>query len=529
MPSGETQDGENNADPPVEVRTEEPRSGRYGTFSSLRIRNFRYLWLGQLSHASALWMEQVARPFLVLHITDDSALHLGGVIAMRTLPQLLFGLWAGVVSDWFDRRTVLLLDKTGVLILNSVFAVLVVTGLIELWHIYVFSFLRGTMMAFDQPARQALIPAVVPSNRVTNAVALMSATQSTMRIIGTSLGGFAVWALGFGGTFVVIAVIYSGAVIATYLLRVPAHERPPEAGAAAMVRGLVDGARLSLRNSAIRGVLILSFVYFTFGMSYMQVFAPLFSKEVLDIGERGFGFMMSLTGIGALLAALVIAKRQPTRLGRILPAIVITFGFMLIAFSLGTYLPHPIGIIVPLALLTVVGGLQSSYFALSNSMLLHAAPENMRGRVISLLSLDRAMVTAGAASAGLLAHAQGVQIAQIIYGVVVIIGAGTILLLNSSFRSVTTEDRPTAELDSHSPQSVAVAMYGSNRNNNLPVKIERPVARRRHGSNYMGKERSGPLQDYMHPNYETAPNIDDDKNEQRSRRHSADDVRRTPN
>lgn len=445
MPPVATQDGDNGAGPPADGHTDAPPSGRYGTFSSLRISNFRYLWLGQLSHASALWMEQVARPFLVLHITDGSALHLGGVIAMRTLPQLLFGLWAGVVSDWFNRRTVLLLDKSGVLILNIAFAALVVSGWIELWHIYAFSFLRGSMMAFDQPARQALIPAVVPRDQVTNAVALMSATQNTMRIVGTSLGGFAVWALGFGGTFVVIAVIYSGAVFATYMLRVSAHQRPAEAGARAMVRGLVEGARFAFNNPAIRGVLILSLVYFTFGMSYMAVFAPLFSKEVLDIGERGFGFMMSLTGAGALVAALFIANRQPTRLGLILPSAVILFGFLLIAFSLATYLPRPAGIIAPLALLTLIGSLQTTYFALGNSMMLHAAPEAMRGRVISLLSLDRAMVTAGAASAGLLAHAQGVQVAQIIYGAVVIAGAGAVLLLNRSFRTVTTQDsRPPA-------------------------------------------------------------------------------------
>ena len=435
-----TDEGDNGAGPEWTEHTETPPSGRYGTFSSLRFRNFRYLWLGQFSHASALWMEQVARPFLVLHITDGSALHLGGVIAARTLPQLLFGLWAGVVSDWFDRRSVLLLDKSGVLVLNIAFAALVVSGRVELWHIYAFSFLRGSMMAFDQPARQALIPTVVPRDRVTNAVALMSATQNTMRIVGTSLGGFAVWALGFGGTFVIIAVIYSGAVFATYMLRVPTQRRPDATGPRAMASGLVEGARFAFKHPAIRGVLILSLVYFTFGMSYMQVFAPLFAKEVLDIGERGFGFMMSLTGVGALVAALLIAKRQPTRLGLILPSTAITFGALLIAFSLATYLPRPAGLIVPLAVITVIGSLQTSYFSLSNAMLLHAAPEQMRGRIISLLSFDRAMMTAGAASAGLLAHAQGVQVAQIVYAAAVIAGAGAVLLLNRSFRAVTTLD-----------------------------------------------------------------------------------------
>ena len=120
---------------------------RDGIFASLRIRNFRYLWLGQISHAGALWMEQIARPFLILDITDGSEVHLGAVIAVRTLPQLLFGVWAGVISDWFDRRRILLLDKSGVLAINIAFAAVIVAGLLELWHVYVYAFLRGTMMA----------------------------------------------------------------------------------------------------------------------------------------------------------------------------------------------------------------------------------------------------------------------------------------------------------------------------------------------------------------------------------------------
>ena len=401
-------------------------------------------------------MEQVARPFLVLHLTDDSAAHLGGVIAMRTLPQLIFGVWAGVVSDWFNRRTVLLLDKSGVLALNSAFAVLVVSGRVELWHIYVFSFLRGSLMAFDQPARQALIPTLVPRHRVTNAVALMSATQNTMRIVGTAAGGFAVWALGFGGTFVLIAVVYSGAVAATYMLRVPAQRRMGAATPRAMAAGLMEGVRFAVAHPAIRGVLILSLVYFTFGMSYMQVFAPLFAKEVLDIGERGFGFMMSLTGAGALVAALFVARRQPTRLGLILPVTVVSFGALLVAFALATYLPGTAGIAVPLAILVVVGSLQTSYFALGNAMLLHAAPEEMRGRVVGLLSLDRALMAGGAAFAGLLAATRGVQQAQIIFAVVLIAGAGAVLLLNGSFRAATT--RETGLVSSHgAPPAPAAA------------------------------------------------------------------------
>ena len=116
-----------------------------------------------------------------------------------------------MATDWFDRKLVLQLSQIGALLLNVVFAALLLLDLLELWHIYAAAAVRGTTMAFDQPARQSLIPSIVPANRVMNAVALFSATQNTMRIVGTAASGFAIAAFGVEGAFVAIAVIYVGA------------------------------------------------------------------------------------------------------------------------------------------------------------------------------------------------------------------------------------------------------------------------------------------------------------------------------
>lgn len=405
-----------------------------GTFASLRIPNFRYLWLGQVSHAGALWMEQIARPFLILDITGGSEVHLGAVIAIRMLPQLLFGVWAGVVSDWFDRRRILLLDKSAVLAINIVFAGVLVAGRLELWHIYAYAFVRGAMMAFDQPARQSLIPSVVPARRVTNALALMSATQNTMRIAGATAGGLAYAWLGAKGAFVGIALVYIPAVVATALLDVRTHDRPQASGMRAMLHGLVEGGRFAATHPAIRGVLLMSLVYFAFGMSYMQVFLPLFAERVLEIGSEGYGLMSAMSGVGAVAAAIFIARHQPTRLGALLPVLVAAFGGLLIAFSLATYLPRPAGLFLPLVLVTCIGGVQTSYFSLSRSLMLKSSPDALRGRVLSLLSLDRAFMMAGAGAAGLLAALQGVQLAQIAYGATCIVGALAVVGLDPGFR-----------------------------------------------------------------------------------------------
>jgi MFS family permease len=390
-------------------------------------------------------MEQIARPFLVLEITGNSAGHLGGVIAARTLPQLLFGVFAGVVSDWFDRRRVLLVDKCGVWLINVAFVAVLLLDRLELWHLYAYSFTRGVMMAFDQPARQSLIPSIVPPDRVTNALALMSATQNTMRILGASLGGFVYYAVGAEGAFLAIAMIYSGAVLSTWLLDVPTHARATTSRVADMGRGLVEGARFAFTHPAIRGVLGIALVHFTFGMAYMQVFLPLFAEQVLEIGSVGFGFMASVSGAGALATAIAIARRPPRRLGALLPGIVAAFGVGLVLFSLATYVPGPVGLGLAFGLVALIGGLQTSFFSLSRALMLDAAPEDLRGRVLSLLSLDRAFMSAGAAAAGLLAAAIGVQSAQIVYGAACALGALGVLALAREFRRVATLGAPVAE------------------------------------------------------------------------------------
>ncbi len=430
-----------------------------GVFSSLRIRSFRLLWLGVVSHALALWMEQIARPYLIYELTE-SPLQLGGVIVARTLPQFGFGILAGVMIDWFDRKLVLQLSQYGALLLNVVFAALLIFGLLELWHIYAAAAVRGTTMAFDQPARQALLPAVVPANRVTNAVALLSATQNTMRIFGTAAAGFTIAAVGVTGAFVAIALIYVGAVVSTALLRVATHIRPDESGAAAMLAGLGDAMRYALGTPAIRGAISLALIHFAFGLSFLHLFAALFALEVLDIGPFGFGIMMSITGLGSLTGALIIASRSPRRLGRLLPLMMAAMGVLLLAFALSTYVPGTLGrrwVVLPLLLVFGVGLFQSGIFALVQVVVLDAAPDQMRGRLMGLLAFDRATMLMGAAAGGVIAEAIGVQRAQIVYATLVVIGALAIFAFAHRFRrTVIGASVPTAEPGSRSHTAAGV-------------------------------------------------------------------------
>ena len=420
--------------------------GGDGVFSSLRIRDFRLLWLGVTSHAGALWMEQIARPFLIFELTG-SPVQLGAVIVARTLPQFVFGIFAGVVIDWSDRKRVLQASQSAAFALNVVFAALLLTGLLELWHIYAAAAVRGTTMAFDQPARQSLVPDIVPPDRVTNAIALFSASQNTMRIMGTAASGFTIALIGVEGAFVAIAVIYAGTVTATSMLRVLPHQRPAESGAVAMLGGLGEAMRFAWRTPAIRGAIGLALIYFAFGLSFMQLFAPLFALDVLEIGPFGFGIMMSLTGGGSLVGALLIASRSPRRLGLLVPMMMVCFGTLLVLFSLSTYVPGALGrpwLVLPLVLVFASGLFQSGVNTMVQVVMLNSAPVQMRGRLMGLLAFDRATMMAGAAAGGLLAAAVGTQVAQIIYGLLVVTGALGVLLLAPEFRATVVGARPRA-------------------------------------------------------------------------------------
>jgi len=195
------------------------------------------------------------------------------------------------------------------------------------------------------------------------------------------------------------------------------------------------GARFAIKKPEIRGVLLISLFYFAFGMSYMQVFAPLFAVEVLDIGRGGLGMMLSITGVGALVAALYVANQQPTRLGLILPLDVAAFGVALILFTGSTYLPGAWGLAIPMALMLAIGALQTTFMSLSRSLMVQVAPDEMRGRILSFVSLDRSMMAFGGAAGGFLAGAYGVQITQIAFGIVCLVGGLLALVMTPGFRA----------------------------------------------------------------------------------------------
>ena len=412
-------------------------AARTSMFSSLYIRDFRLLWLGVSSHSAALWTENIARPYLVYELTGSPA-QLGLVIVARTLPQFAFGIFAGVAIDWFDRKRVLQLSQIGAFVLNVSFAALLVAGLLSCGTSTPPPPSEASRWRSTSPRGSRSCPRWCPrtASRTRSRSSPRPRTRcasSVRRRPGSSSPRSASTARSSPSPSST-----PGPVTATSMLRVPRHVPPAASGAGAMLSGLGDAMRYAWRTPTIRGAIGLALIYFAFGLSFMQLFAPLFALEVLDIGPFGFGVMMSLTGAGSLVGALVIASRSPRRLGVLVPLMMIAFGSLLILFALSTYLPGEFGrawIVLPMVLVFGAGLFQSGAFALVQVIMLDAAPEQMRGRLMGLLAFDRATMMMGAAAGGILAQLIGTQPAQIIYALLVIVGAVAVLIFAPGFRA----------------------------------------------------------------------------------------------
>ena len=404
------------------------------TFYAVSYPNFRYLWLAQMTSAGAFWLQMIALPILVLRVTEGSAAQLGLVMATRTLPALVLGLWAGVVADMWDRRWILVFTRAYVAVISAGFAVIIFIGGVELWHIYTYAILRGISQAFEQTTRRALVGSVVPPRGIINAVALMSSSVQIMRVTSAALGGLIIAVFDEGVAFAIIAVLAAVGVPILLKLQIPPTERRRFEGAGLALRDLIDGLRFAWGVPAARGSLITALIYFMFGATFIQVFVPLVARDVLELGGSGFGLLVAVIGLGGITGALLVAFTNPSHhRGALLLGAVALYGALLMLFSATTYLPV---LWVAFLMGWVVGISQSTFQPLITSLLMEASPEEMRGRTMALIGFDQAFVTLGAAGAGFASEFLGTQIALTLFGGVCAVGTVLLALIYAPLRRV---------------------------------------------------------------------------------------------
>ena len=436
-----------------EVEWKEPPSWLPPTLHSLAYRDYALLFIGQISNSLAMWMDLVARPALVLAMTG-SAVQLGLISLVRGAPMMFLGPFGGLVSDRFDRRLVMLVSKTLSMAVNVVFAAIIVTGNLELWHVYVTAVLRSLLMAFDGPARQALLPSLVPPRLLLNAIALNTGSMQIVRILSASVAGFliAIWAFAFGfaesdprsfgGVYVLAAVTYVVAVAVTYMIKVPMAGRV-ERTQDTWITGLNQGFKFALESPLILGLLLLFAVQSLFGMPYMQVFVPWLALEVMHIGTGGMGLLIATSGFGSLGGALVIATigDRLRHRGTIIIGGLFIYGLALAGLGLTSALPlvAVLGLtipVLPFLMIIVVGIGQTMLITLRTAMLLEGTPNELRGRVFSLMMLDRGFSTVGSGVGGFAINILGGPFALAVYGGLCAVGAVVVAILLPSLRKV---------------------------------------------------------------------------------------------
>ncbi|MFC1847681.1 MFS transporter, partial [Chloroflexota bacterium] len=414
-------------------------------------RNYFLLLVGQLSNMLARWMDMVARPIMIIALTG-SAIQLGLVTLARGLPMMVLGPFAGLLADRMDRRFLMIIAKSLSLVVDIVFAALIISGKLELWHIYVAAIFKSLGGAFDQPPRHALLPALVPPHLLMNAVALNTGTMQMSRIFSAALAGgiIALWAKAFGfldtdvrvfgGVYLATIVLLVAAIVATYLLKVPVGGRPEQTDDSWSL-SFVRGIGFAWRSPVILSILVLIGVQSAFGMPYMGVFIPWLAIKVMGIGAAGTAMMLTVSGVGSVLGAIVMATIGPAlrHRGRIIIISLAIYGVGLAATGLTSALPlvTVLGLTIPLLPLLMVffvGVGQTAIMSIKNALLLESTPNELRGRVMSFQSLDRGFSSLGGSMGGFAIALLGGPYGLGLFGALCALGSIIVGALSPSLR-----------------------------------------------------------------------------------------------
>ncbi|MCW2725992.1 MAG: major facilitator superfamily 1 [Frankiales bacterium] len=384
------------------------------TFRSLRVRNYRLFASGQVVSLSGTWAQRVAQDWLVLDLSHNSGVALGITTGLQFLPVLLFGLYGGVLADRYDKRNLLVAAQAVMGVLALVLGLLVVTGNVQLWHVYVLAFLLGMASVVDTPVRQSFVVEMVGPDDLPNAVSLNSATFNTSRIIGPALAGLAISGVGTGPVFLLNAASYVAVIVGLCAMRT---DELFGARRVARARGqLREGLSYVRSQPQLMVPIVLVFLVGTFGLNF-QITLALVAKEVFHKGPDSYGLLTSMLALGSLLGALTTARRSTPPRQRTLIGAGVAFGLLEVLVGVTPSYPLMAALLVPTGAAVLI------FTTTANSSVQLAAAPEMRGRVMALYVLVFLGGTpVGAPLIGALAEILGARSSLLIGGAVSALG-----------------------------------------------------------------------------------------------------------
>jgi MFS family permease len=389
------------------------------TFQALRIRNYRLYATGGVVSNVGTWMQRVAQDWLVLQLSGHSGVALGITTGLQFLPMLLLAPFAGTLADRYSKRKILIATQAFMATVGAILGLLDITGVVQVWHVYVLALLLGVGAACDAPARQSFVIEMVGRDDLPNAVGLNSASFNLGRVIGPALAGVLIVLIGTGPVFLINAASFGAVIFALTRMR-PAELMPMPRSPGG--RGqMFEGVRYVRARPDLLLVMVIVFFVGTFGLNF-QMTSALMATEVFGKGAGAYGVLGSVVAIGSLSGALLAARRGKPRL-RLIVLAAVAFGVVEIAAGLMPSYLWFMATLIPLGLC------QMTLLNSANATMQLAVDPVMRGRVMALyMAVLMGGTPIGAPLVGALAEAFGARWSLIAGG---LISAGAAIVAGS--------------------------------------------------------------------------------------------------
>ena len=411
---------------------------RFKFLTVLRNRDYRTYYLGMVASVTSVLAMTTAQGWLIFDMTGSPAA-LGVIAGLQALPGLVFNLVAGALADRIDPRRIIIYGEGTASLTMIALGVVVVTGTVEVWHVAAAAFITGVATSFDQPARRAVWPLLIPREQMIFGSSMNASVWNGTQIIAPSVAGTTIavvgglsgdYRLGAGVVYFMLATGFASMAVAMVVINLPEVQR---SRGATVFHDIVEGLKFTIENRIFLVLLSLSLVFGYFGLSY-QWLMPVFAEEVFGIGPEGLGMLLSANGIGGFVGIMFIASfGQYQSRSWVIGIAGISFGASLLMFALTSSLGW-----LPLSMLfvAITGAIFSIFQIATASMLNLLVPHELRGRVMGLRGITWSLAPLGALQAGILADLVSVQFSVATGAVVIVLFTGLMLILSKDLRHV---------------------------------------------------------------------------------------------
>lgn len=387
-------------------------------FVALSYRNYRLFWLGQLVSVTGMWMQRLAQAWLVYEVLRATPFELGLVNVLQFLPVLLFGIPSGILADRFPKRGILLITQALKMVFTGTLAVIVMTDVVQLGHVYLIATAVGMANAVDMPTRQAFVSEMVGKDALMNAIALNSALFNTGRIAGPAIAGVLLTLVGPGIVFGISTCTFIAVLIGLLMMRV---EPVVNVSSASPLHQLQEGISYMRRDPTISRTVLMVGMIGIFGMNF-NVWVPVLASDYFAAGSGAYGTLYSAMGAGSLLGALSLAfiGRGPNRSRMIVAVALMGIAEIALAIVAGS----STAVLLGAASLAVIGFSNTNAMSTANTTVQTMAEDHLRGRVMAVyMTVFAGSIPIGALIAGAVTDQFGAPVSVAMGGTMVLVAA----------------------------------------------------------------------------------------------------------